>query len=93
VNLEKFNEWLKEMTTMLEDVAIERSYLWDLALAVTPRGEAELSQSLAQARQDPVYRKWAHEKFADAWKALEEMGKNALFEAHILDTPPTDKPN
>ena len=93
INIEKFNQFLTGITTMVEDYSIERAYLWALVLADGRISEVDLVDKLTMAKSDPEYRKRAKEQFADAWKALEDMGRSALFEVHLLDTPPTDKPN
>lgn len=93
VNVEKFHAFLRSITEMVETIFIERACLYALVLETGRYEHSEIDKAIDHAKKNPAYQTAARTQFAEAWKTLDEMGKAALLEMHLLEKSSTGKPN
>lgn len=90
---ERFKEIMRRVCTVIEDLTIENSVY---ALTITDKqliSPAELKEWVASALLNPESREAAHQAYSGLWKAFEEVGEQAYFEALLRDLPSKNRPN
>jgi hypothetical protein len=77
----------------MEDCWIENTCCRNLIIDEGLMTPDQLEAALQGAKNDPVIRKQTDDHFAESRKTLNESAKQAAYELHLSEPPPTDKSN
>ena len=93
VLFEQFKETVRRVCAIIEDITIENIFYTEILAELGKVSPEVLKERVAAALLKPENWKAAHALYAGMWKALDEVGVDAYFEALLRELPSTGKAN